>query len=199
MSILARSPSGAWALDPWSPDPVTARPVDAASYAGQFRLSATAGPPSRVAVNWTRAIGPPTGSAVLTAPVVGTWGDTVNTDEWAAAGAFFDQNAVHSVIRLGNGPIYQGLVAAPADGQGGPRLLLAPESPDGQTGRFNECCMVLGWADGNTVLFRTYGSHGVWVLAWDVRTGTVYEVSRLGPLSGSGVPMPIALNVGWRY
>jgi hypothetical protein len=134
----------------------------------------------------------------VTAPVTDIWGDTVNTQEWTAASAYFDQNAVHSVIRRGFGPIYQGLVATQADGRAAPQLLLAPESPDGQTGRFKECCAVLGWADDATVLFRAYGSHGVWVLAWNVRTGTVYEVSRLGALPDSGLPTPIALNVGWR-
>jgi hypothetical protein len=135
----------------------------------------------------------------MAAPVTEIWGDTVNTQQWAVAGAFFDQNVVHSVIRRGNGPIYQGLVAAPGDGRGAPQLLLAPESPDGQTGRLKGCCAPLGWADATTVLLRAYGSHGVWVLAWNVSTGTVYEVSRLGPLYDSGLPMPIALNVGWRF
>jgi hypothetical protein len=197
--IIARSPNGAWEIDPWSPGQVVAKPVDAASFAGQYRLSAAGGQAGpRIAVtsqDKSGALGP---AVSLKAPVTDTWGETMSNEAWAASGVFLDQNAVYSVIRRGFGPIYQGVVAVRADGRAGAQLLLAPESPDGQTGRFKGCCSVLGWADGNTVLLRTYGSHGVWVLAWTVSTGTVYQVSRLGPLGGSGLPTAIALNVGWR-
>jgi hypothetical protein len=199
-TIIATSPQGAWAIDPWTPGRDAATRIDAASYAGQFRLSAAGGLSApHLAITRYDGGGAPHAAATVESPATEIWGDTVNTQDWAAAGAYFDQNAVHSVIRRGFGPIYQGLVAAQADGRAGAQLLLAPESPDGQTGRFKGCCSVLGWADGNTVLLRTYGSHGVWVLAWTVRTGAVYQVSRLGALSDSGYPTPIALNVGWRY
>ena len=87
------------------------------------------------------------------------WQDTLSTEEWAATGAFFDQNLTSAVIRRGNGPIYQGLVAVEGE-RGKASLLLAPENPDGQTGRFKGCCTVLGWADAQTVLFQSVGSHG---------------------------------------
>jgi hypothetical protein len=197
--IIARSPTGAWEIDPWSPGQVVAKPIDAASFAGQYRLSAAGGLSGpRIAVTSQDRSGALGKAVSLKAPVTDIWGETMSNEDWAAAGAFLDQNAVYPVIRRGFGPIYQGVVAARADGRAGAQLLLAPESPDGQTGRFKGCCSVLGWADGNTVLLRTYGSHGVWVLAWTVSTGAVYEVSRLGPLSGSGFPTAIALNVGWR-
>jgi hypothetical protein len=196
-TIIARATTRAWSIDPWAPG-AHATPVPADVYPGSYRLSAASGA-AHLAVTRQNLDNTPDSAVDLSAPVTDVWGDTVNTLAWAAAGAFLDQNAVYSVIRRGFGPIYQGLVAVPADGSGGPQLLLAPENPDGQTGRFKGCCTVLGWADGTTVLFRSYGSHGVWVLAWNIRTGTVYQVTRMGALSGSGVPTAIALNVGWRY
>jgi len=82
-----------------------------------------------------------------------------------------------------------------------PHLLLAPENPDGETGRVKGCCTVLGWADGRTVLYESRGVHGRWVLAWDVTTGTVSRVTQVvgGGQDGSPQPPVLALNVGWRY
>ena len=77
-------------------------------------------------------------------------------------------------------------------------MLLAPENPDGQTGRFKGCCTVLGWADAETVLYQSVGSHGRWILAWNVTTSQVFEVSRLVTSAPDDPPSPIALNVGWR-
>jgi hypothetical protein len=126
------------------------------------------------------------------------WQDTINTEERAAAGAFFDQDVTSKVIEMGNGPIYQGLVAVDAETSQA-RVLLAPENPDGQTGRFKGCCTVLGWADGSTVLFQTVGSHGSWVLAWNVTNGRVYEASRIVVNPAREEIPRLALNVGWRY
>jgi hypothetical protein len=80
-------------------------------------------------------------------------------------------------------------------------LLLAPENPDGQTGRFKGCCTVLGWADAHTVLYESRGVHGRWVLAWDVHTGTVSRVTQVVGTGSEGSPQPpvLALNVGWRF
>ena len=139
-------------------------------------------------------------SAPSRAPVTEVWQDTLSTEQWAAAGAFFDQNLTSAVIRRGNGPIYQGLVAVEAVTAGRPALLLAPENPDGQTGRFKGCCTVLGWADGQTVLFQSVGSHGRWILAWngDHRRGVRGRADH-APGRRTTRPRPIALNVGLRY
>jgi len=125
------------------------------------------------------------------------WGDTLSNPGWAAAGAFFDQTVTSTVIRRGNGPIYQGLAAVDTQSWKA-RVLLAPENPDGQTGRFKGCCTVLGWTDDTTVLYQSVGSHGRWILAWNVDTGAVYDVSRLTTGAPDDPPTPIALNVGVR-
>jgi hypothetical protein len=165
------------------------------AYEGTFRLAAAS---DSVGVTRFGTDGKPVATSTVKAPVTGTWGETINSDTWAAAGALFDQNVTHPVIRLENGPIYQGLVAVNMEA-GAARLLLAPESPDGQTGRFNGCCTALGWADGQNLLFESVGSHGRWVLDWNITTGEVFEVSQLFAAVDARPVVPLALNVGWRY
>lgn len=130
----------------------------------------------------------------LRAPVTQLWGATVSTDLRAASVANFDQDLTHPVIQPGNGPIYQGLVAVDAQ-TGSARLLLAPESPDGQTGRLSPCCSVLGWADATTVLFTASGRHGRWVLAWKTTTGQVYEAARLMTRAPDEPVVPLAVHL----
>jgi hypothetical protein len=195
--IVARSPTRAWTIDPWEGGG-SVRATSPAAYAGQVQISAHQVQPDSLVLTPHDDHGVAQPGVTLSAPVTGIWGDTVSTQGRAASGVFFDQFAVHSAMGRGAGPIDQGLIAARTQGDPNPRLLLAPESPVGQTGRFTGCCTALGWADESTVLLRAYGSHGVWVLAWDVDTGSMYQVAWLGALSGSGRPTPIALNVGKR-
>jgi hypothetical protein len=193
--LVARSEDHAWTIDPWRPD---AKAVAAdAAYEGNFRLAATADTRSLWIGRYgeTRAL---VDQRSVTGPVTEVWQDTIGTEQWAATGAFFDQTLTSAAIQRGNGPIYQGLVAVEAD-RGKARLLLAPENPDGQTGRFKGCCTVLGWADTKTVLYQSVGSHGRWILAWNIDTGQVYEVSHLLSGAPDDPVTPIALNVGWRY
>ncbi|GAA2738848.1 hypothetical protein GCM10009867_32060 [Pedococcus aerophilus] len=130
-------------------------------------------------------------------PVTDLVGETVSAGPWSASGAVLDQVVTSPVIVRGNGPIYQGLVAVSGAGEPG-RVLLAPESPDGQTGRFVSCCTALAWADPSTLLFRSAGYDGSWVLAWNVRTGRVYDVTRLDEGRGVDYPQALALAVGER-
>ncbi len=130
-------------------------------------------------------------------PVTQLVGEAVSAGRWSASGAMLNQLVTSSVIVRGNGPIYQGLVAVDAESRSG-RVLLAPESPDGRTGRSVGCCTVLAWADPSTLLFRSTGYDGSWVLAWDVETGRVYDVTRLDQGGGVDYPRALALAVGSR-
>jgi RNA polymerase sigma-70 factor (sigma-E family) len=195
-TLLIRSTDGAWTLDPWRPD-AQVRPADPGSYDGLFRLGATTDTRS-LGIQRYDGDGAPMGQRSVAAPVTELWGETVATEEWAAVGAFYDQNLTSALIEPGNGPIYQGLVAVDAD-RGPATILVAPESPDGQTGRFKGCCAVLGWADGGTVLFQSLGTHGSWVLAWDIHSGEVFKVMRIEVDAAKATIPRFALNVGWRY
>jgi hypothetical protein len=137
-------------------------------------------------------------STTVAAPVTQVWAETLGTQERAVAGVFFDQNLTHPVIRRGNGPIYQGLAAVELQ-SGSARLLLAPESPDGRTGRVGQCCAALGWADARTVVLRSWGSHGSWLLSWNVQTGEVLRVAQVRERVATGQRTALALGVGWRY
>lgn len=206
--IVARDASHGWTIDPSQPG---AKAVAAdGTYPGLFRIvppgsisrpvvpsAVPQGLPLPVATGANHPMASQRSLRLVTSPVNDVWGETINTQRWAASGAFFDQNLTSTVIRRGNGPIYQGLVAVDSEGWKA-TVLLAPENPDGQTGRFKECCTVLGWADGKTLLFSSVGSHGRWVLAWNVATGQVSKVTRVRP-SAPDDPTRIALNVGWRY
>jgi len=206
--IVARDAGHAWTVDPGQPG---AKAVAAgATYPGLFRIvdpgsisvpALPAGSPPAmrlpVVTNANHPVADQMSARVVTSPVTGVWGETLNTEQRAAAGAFFDQNVTAEVIRRGNGPIYQGLVAVDVQ-RGSAQVLLAPENPDGQTGRFKGCCTVLGWADATTVLYQSVGSHGRWILAWNVTTGAVYEVSHLTTGAPDDPPTAIALNVGTR-
>ena len=179
---------------PDAPRPVAAgvatRAVPAVRHrrtAGSLRVTATTG---------RGALGE--ASARVHGPVTDSCGARpLNTEDWAATGAFFDQNLTSPVIRRGFGPIYQGLVAVEPSSAASAQLLLAPENPDGQTGRFKGCCTVLGWADAQTVLFQSVGSHGRWILAWndDHRRGLRGLPDHHRRLRTTRPP-PIALNVG---
>ena len=167
-TVLARGSSRAWTLDLSSASP---------------RAVASAAPTAL--------------TSGMQLPVTELVGETVSAGRWAASGAFLDQVVTSPVIVRGNGPIYQGLVVVDAESRSG-RVLLAPESPDGRTGRFVGCCTVLSWADPSTVLFRSSGYDGSWVLAWDVETGRVYDVTRLDEGGGVDYPQALALAVGSR-
>jgi hypothetical protein len=197
-TIVARAADHAWTIDPWRPG-ARAHPADG-TFEGLFRLDADQqGAGANLLVSRQDGQRPSVAGRVP-APVFEVGGETLNTEERAATSAFFDQEVTSRVIRRGNGPIYQGLVAVDVGAAGSAaRVLLAPENPDGQTGRFKGCCTVLGWADGRTVLFQSVGSHGAWVLAWNVETGEVFETARItADPAGEQVPT-LALNVGWRY
>ena len=193
-TIVARAADHAWTIDGSDPG---AKAVSAnTAYEGKFRLAATADTRSLWIGRYdeTRLL---VDQRSVTSPVTELGQDTINTDQWAASSAFFDQNLTSAVIQRGNGPIYQGLVAIEG-ARGKARLLLAPENPDGQTGRFKGCCTVLGWADSQTVLFQSVGSHGRWILAWRTTTGEVFEVARITTGAPDDPPTPVALNVGLR-
>lgn len=193
--VVARDDANTWTIDPAAPggSAVAVR----GGYEGTFRVTAGDAVPAEVRVTRFDANGRPLGSRPVRGPVTGLWGETVNTEERAATGAFFDQNVTSTVIRRGFGPIYQGLVVVEPS-SGAATVLLAPENPDGQTGRFKGCCTVLGWADGQTVLFQSVGSHGRWVLAWKTTTGEVFDVSRITTGAPDDPATPVALNVGRR-
>lgn len=194
--IVARASDGAWTIDPSKPE-AEAVPV-AGGYEGTYRVTATDTVPADVRVTRFDDHGRPLESTPVRSPVLSLWGETVGSASSAATGAFFDQNITSKVIRRGFGPIYQGLlVVEPSSGDA--RVLLAPENPDGQTGRFKGCCTVLGWADADTVLFQSVGSHGRWVLAWKTTTGEVFDVSRITTSAPDDPVTALALNVGWRY
>ena len=195
--LVVRGGGKVWTLDPWIPGGKVL-PTAPSRYVGTSRLGVTTETGS-LGITWfDPANNRQVGQRAVSSPVTELSGQTIGSAGWAASTALFDQNLTHPVIRRGNGPIYQGLVAVPLE-QGRPRVLLAPESPDGQTGRFKDCCSVLGWADDRTVLLQTVGSHGSWVLAWNVVNADVYEVSRM-PVDPARQPIPaLAVNVGWRY
>ena len=186
--IVARDDAHAWTVDPASSRPVAR--LAAGREVGPFRLSTGSG---GLRLARTDGAGGADGQRVP-APVTQVSGATVSTDQRAASVAYFDQDLTHPVIQRGNGPIYQGLVAVDAEA-GSARVLLAPESPDGQTGRISPCCTVLGWADATTVLFTTAGRHGRWVLAWDTATGGVYEASRLVTRAPDEPVVPLAVHL----
>ena len=194
-TLVARSGDHAWTIDPEKPDDV-ATAADG-HYEGAYQLRADSARSQGLTLHRYEDGVLVDGTAPLSAPVGSVWGETIGTEQRAAAGAFFDQNITSKVIDRGNGPIYQGLVAVDAE-TNRTRVLLAPENPDGQTGRFKGCCTVLGWADAATVLFQTVGSHGSWVLAWNVATGRVYEVSRIKVDPPREEIPRLAINVGLR-
>lgn len=194
-TIVARDAEQAWTIDPGKPGSA-AVPVDG-GYEGKYRITATDSTPTAIRLTAYDDLARPMDPVSLRAPVSGVSGETVNTQGSAATGAFFDQNVTADVIRRGNGPIYQGLLVVDV-GSTSARVLLAPENPDGQTGRFKGCCTVLGWADARTVLYESVGSHGRWILAWNVDTGAVYEVARLTTGAPDDPRTAIALNVGMR-
>lgn len=192
-TIVVRSEDRAWTIDPAQGG--TAEVADPGSDDGRFQLGATADTRS-LGIRWFADDGSPQGQRSVGSPVTELWGDTVGTDTWAASGAFYDQNLTSPLIRRGNGPIYQGLVAVEAQ-RGPATILVAPESPDGQTGRFKGCCSVLGWADDETVVFQTAGSHDSWLLAWNVRTGVVYKVTRIRVDAAKQALPRFALAIRW--
>jgi hypothetical protein len=195
--VVVRADQQAWTLDPWAEDAEVVA-AGRAAYGGLFRLSARSAQAGGLTLTRQGTDALPEAADDVRAPVSETWGETLGSLTRAASGAFFDQDLTNPLIRLGNGPIYQGLVAVDTDERTA-RVLLAPENPDGQTGRFTGCCRVLGWANGVTVLFQSVGSHGSWVLAWDVSSGEVYRVTRIEVDPSKREVPQLALNVGWRY
>jgi hypothetical protein len=196
-AIVARDSAHAWTIDPWKPG-AAAVPV-AGGYEGKFRITASDTTPGLdVGVTAYDDLGIPGQPTAVRAPVGSVFAETISNDTLSATGAFFDQTITSAVIQRGNGPIYQGLLVVEPSSTAA-KVLLAPENPDGQTGRFKGCCTVLGWADAATVLYQSVGSHGRWILAWNVTTSQVFEVSRLVTSAPDDPPSPIALNVGWRY
>lgn len=195
--LLVRGDGSAWTLDPWRPGATVVR-TDVTRTTGVSRLGVTTETRSLSIAWFDAATLRPIGQRSVPSPVTELFGDSVGSARWTASGAIFDQNLTSPVIRRGNGPIYQGVVAAPLE-RGRARVLLAPENPDGQTGRFKGCCTVLGWADATTVLVQTVGTHGSWVLAWNVDNGQVYRVTRIEVDAAKAAIPRLALNVGWRY
>lgn len=194
-AIVARSAEHAWTIDPWKPG-ATAVAADGA-YEGGFRLSPDPAAPGRALLHRYRDTSAPDTTTKVAGPIFDVWGETLGTEERAAAGAFFDQDVTSAVIGV-SGPVYQGVVMVDA-GTNWTRVLLAPENPDGREGRRKGCCTVLGWADADTVLFRSDGSHGAWILTWNVMTGAVRQAARIDVDPSGGEPFgPLALNVGWR-
>ena len=192
-TIVARAADHAWTID--GSDPGAKAVAADAAYEGKFRLAATADTRSLWIGRYDETRGRWPASAPSPSPVTEVWQDTINTEQWAATGAFFDQNLTSAVIRRGNGPIYQGLVAVEGE-RGKARLLLAPENPDGQTGRFKGCCTVLGWADARPCCSSRSAATGAG--SWPGRRPPA-RCSR-SPGSPRGRPddpaTPVALNVG---
>jgi hypothetical protein len=194
--VVVRAEGRAWTLDPWKPGAVV-EPVPASTADGIAELGPGADGRTLRITSFDPATGKPVGERVVRAPVTELWGPTVSSGQWSASGAFFDQDLTSPLIRRGNGPIYQGLVAVRPDGAAA-TILAAPENPDGQIGRYKGCCSVLGWADPHTVLLQTVGAHGSWVLAWDVERGRVLRVTRITADPARQEIPRIALNVGQR-
>jgi hypothetical protein len=197
--LIARDAKGRdWSLNPWKPG---AKAVEESETTptGVSRLWVNSDTRS-IGVAWYDLVtGKPAGQRTIGAPIHELWREPVGSATWVASGAFFDQNLTSGVIRRGNGPVYQGLVAVQPD-QGKAKLLLAPESPDGDTGRIKGCCTPLAWWNASTVLLQTTGAHGSWVLAWNVDTGVVSKVTRIAydPKTDAAAPQ-LALGIGWRY
>jgi hypothetical protein len=187
-----------WTLDPWKPG-AKAVEVDDTTPTGMSRLWVSSDTGSLGVARYELGSGRPLGQRSITTPVDALDGIPVGSATWVASGAFLDQSLTSEVIRRGNGPIYQGVVAVRPD-QGKAKLLLAPENPDGQEGRYKGCCTPLAWWSASTVLLQTNGSHGSWILAWNVDTGEVSRVTRIAydPKTDAAPPQ-LALNMGWRY
>ncbi|MFC8502710.1 hypothetical protein ACFUC1_10130 [Pedococcus sp. NPDC057267] len=194
--VLVRAGAQAWTLDTSSPG-APAVPADASVPDGATALEVAPGAPSLRVSRFDASSKAPVGERFVTAPVTELWGPVVGSGRWVATGAFLDQDVTHPLIRRGNGPIYQGIVAV-RPGNGSAAVLAAPENPDGQVGRVTRCCSVLGWADAHTALLQTVGAHGSWVLAWDVESGRVMRVTRIAANPATQEVPRIALAVGSR-
>ncbi|NNM44549.1 hypothetical protein [Knoellia koreensis] len=198
-SVVIRSDDGkVWTLDPWKPGAKAVEVVDTLA-TGVTGLR-VAEENRSLSVTWNDLVtGKRAGQRTIGAPVYELWQRPVGSATWVASGAFFDQALTSEVIRRGNGPIYQGVVAVPLE-RGKAKLLLAPENPDGQEGRYKGCCTPLAWWNASTVLLQTNGSHPSWILAWNVDTGQVSKVTRIAYDPKTDVAPPrLALNIGWRY
>ena len=194
--VVSAGDDGTWTLDPWSPG-ATVEPVADDDLTGLSRMRVP-GAGSLEVVSHDLVAGAPPHRAVVAAPVTELWQSPVGSATALASAAFLDQYLTSEVIRRGNGPIWQGLVAVHPDERRA-TLLLAPENPDGQVGRFKGCCIPLAWWNASTLLLQTVGSHGAWVLAWDVDTGKVFRVTQIEVDPPREEVPRIALNVGWRY
>lgn len=190
--VVVRDDSGVWTVDPGQAGAMPSRAAPTSADTAAYRLEVVDGR--------LRITGPGSAAVAVRAPVTQVVGPTVSAGSSAAALAVFDQNLTQPMIVGNNGPITQGLVAADLTPGAAARVrvLLAPESPDGQTGRVNPCCRVLAWADPRTVLLETAGRHGRWVLAWDVVSGQVYAVTRLRVATADEPVSPLAVGVGIR-
>lgn len=194
--VRARAGAQAWTLDTSSPG-APAVPADPAVPDGATALELAAGAQSLRVARFDPVSHALVGERSVAAPATELWGPTVASPRWVATGAFLDQDLTFPLIRRGNGPIYQGLVAVRPD-NGSVTVLAAPENPDGQVGRVTRCCSVLGWADAHTALLQTVGAHGSWVLAWDVESGRVMRVTRVAANPAEQEVPRIALDVGSR-
>ena len=194
--VRVRAGGQAWTLDA-SSSGAAAVPADAAVPDGATALDLAPGTRSLRVVRHDATSRAVVGERSVAAPATELWGPVVGSTQWVATGAFLDQDLTHPLIRRGNGPIYQGLVAVRPD-TGAVAVLAAPENPDGQVGRVTRCCSVVGWADAHTALVQTVGAHGSWVLAWDVEGGRVMRVTRIAANPATQEVPRIALAVGSR-
>lgn len=64
---------------------------------------------------------------------------------------------------------YQGILAVPLADPTAPRLLVMGESP----ARQKVCCRVVGFLNTDTPLYTNVTAEGVWLLAWNIKTGVV--------------------------
>ncbi|HET8766229.1 MAG TPA: hypothetical protein VFM86_02790 [Pedococcus sp.] len=194
--VRVRAADRAWTIDTSAPGAV-AVPADASVPDGATALELAPGTQSLRVARFDATSHAVVGERSVAAPATELWGPTVASAQWVATGAFLDQDLTYPLIRRGNGPIYQGLVAVRPD-TGSVTVLAAPENPDGQVGRVTRCCSVLGWADAHTALVQTVGAHGSWVLAWDVESGRVMRVTRIAANPAKQEVPRIALAVGSR-
>ena len=194
--VRVRAGRQAWTLDTSSPG-AAAVPVDASVPDGATALELAPGSQALRVSRFDPTSHARVGERSVAAPVTELWGPTVASAQWVATGAFLDQDVTYPLIRRGNGPIYQGLVAVRPD-NGSVAVLAAPENPDGQVGRVTRCCSVLAWADPHTALLQTVGAHGSWVLAWDVESGRVMRVTRIAANPAEQEVPRVALDLGSR-
>ncbi len=174
-TVIARAPRATWRVDP---ETATTRLMVSTSYDGRRRVIVDQG---AAIVNGYAFAGEVFYSADAPGPIAGTWGETVsNLEGWAGAGVLLDPG-----LDLAWGPRDQGMYAVQVDASAHARVLALEEVRGSAPG----CCVALGWAADDVMLYRSDTATGSELMGWDVITGRVWRVSAL-PVAGGGIGAP---------